>query len=204
MRRPSIGGSSWHGEGMVSIRVRWISALVISVATIVAASGSAAASSGNAGLKVGKTVDSATLAPVLTLSLGVDKASAIPGDTLTYSGQLTNVSSALGITGRFTGESHGDTTATVASYFDQLEYCAQGCGNGLNQHWTAIAGVQVAQAGYTPVVTAEATTGLMLSASGVPADGVVYPASGDALLGTQVPPQDVAIWKYQATFTLSP
>src|SRR5438270_4041839 len=185
-------------------QVRWLTAVASCAATILMLPTGAWASTGNAGVKVSKTVDSATLEPVLSLSFAVDRTTAIPGGTLTYSGQLSNLSSSLGVGGRIASESHGDVTSTVAYYFDQLEYCLQGCGNGLSPQWTAIAGMQAVQVGYAPVVSADSTTGLTLTATGVPSSGVAYPDSGDALLGTQVPPKDVAIWKYQAAFTLTP
>ncbi|HYS29760.1 MAG TPA: hypothetical protein VEQ12_09710 [Candidatus Limnocylindria bacterium] len=80
-----------------------------------------AASNGNAGIKLQKTVDAATLTPILALSLSVDKPQAIPGDTLTYSGTVTNTRGVLGLTGRFVAAAHADTDATVVYYWDELQ-----------------------------------------------------------------------------------
>src|SRR5437588_13041372 len=65
------------------------------------------ASSGNAGIQLHKTVAATAVTPSLSLNLGVDRPSAIPGDRLTYSGSLSNTGASLGLSGGLTAESHG-------------------------------------------------------------------------------------------------
>src|SRR5438445_9329984 len=93
-------------------------ALLIAVAVVVAlasvlAPGGAAASDDDRGIELDKEVDSKSIAPVLGLTLAVNKDAAIPGDVLTYSGALTNTGANLELGGRFTAESRGDATTTV-------------------------------------------------------------------------------------------
>src|SRR6266567_1267680 len=162
---------------------------------------------GNAGIHLAKTVDPAqtTVNPALSLNLGVDKASAIPGDTLTYTAVVTNADSIFGMGGTFTAEALGNVDGTVAYYWDELEACRSGCGDGQgNVQWVAFAGFVAGQPGYQPVVTPDAATGLSLTATSVPATGVTYPSSGDPILGTDITPQSTAKWNYQSTLTVTP
>lgn len=105
---------------------------------------------------------------------------------------------------QFTDESHLDAAATVASYWDEAQYCASGCGNGLNDHWMALAGTAAAQAGYTPATLPDLATGLTLKATPAPQANVTYPASGDLILGTAIAAGATAIWSYTATIALTP
>jgi len=162
---------------------------------------------GNAGIHLAKTVDPAqtTVNPALSLTLGVDPASAIPGDILTYTADVTNADSIFGMGGTFTAEALGNVDGTVAYYWDELEACKSGCGDGQgNVHWVAFAGFVAGQPGYQPVMTPAAATGLSLTATSVPATGVAYPTSGDPILGTDITPQSTAKWNYQATLTVTP
>src|SRR6266851_7102097 len=85
------------------------------------------ASSGNAGIHLEKTVDATSLNPVLALTLHANRQQAIPSDTLTYSGTVTNTGATLGLSGRFTAASNADTDATVAYYWDELQTCLTDC-----------------------------------------------------------------------------
>ncbi len=162
---------------------------------------------GNAGIHLAKTVDPAqtTVNPALALTLGVDKASAIPGDTLTYTADLTNAFSIFGMGGKFKAEALGNVDGTVAYYWDELEACKTGCGNGQgNEHWVAFAGFVAGQPGYQPVMKPDSATGLSLTATSVPATGVTYPTTGDPILGTVITPQSTATWNYRSTFIATP
>src|SRR5260370_40047295 len=79
-----------------------------------------ALAAGNAGLHLSKTVDPAqiTVNPPLGLTLGVAKASPIPGDTLTYTAVVTNAFSTFGVGGTFRAVSLGNADGTVADYWD--------------------------------------------------------------------------------------
>src|SRR6266852_4491396 len=130
---------------------------------------------GNAGLHLTKTVDptQVTVNPALGLTLGVDKASAIPGDTLTYTAVVTNAFSTFGVGGTFRAVSLGNADGTVAYYWDELQSCVLGCGDGTdagNVHWIAFAGFVAGQAGDVPVMKPDVATGLNLTATGVPGD----------------------------------
>jgi len=56
---------------------------------------------GNAGLHVRKTVASSSVRPVLSVTFSVDRATAIPGVTLTYSGSVASTGATLGFKGLF-------------------------------------------------------------------------------------------------------
>src|SRR5712691_2959559 len=188
----------------VSLRVAVASALALLGQTAPAP----ALAAGNAGLHLSKTVDPAqiTVNPALGLTLGVDKASAIPGDTLTYTAVVTNAFSTFGVGGTFRAVSLGNADATVAYYWDELQSCLQGCGDGTdagNVHWIAFAGFVAGQTGYVPVMKPDVATGLTLTATGVPATGVTYPAAGDGILGTVIQPQSTATWNYQSSLMVT-
>ncbi|HYS01676.1 MAG TPA: hypothetical protein VET82_04955, partial [Candidatus Eisenbacteria bacterium] len=164
-----------------------------------------AASSGNAGIKLQKTVDAAAVTPILALSLSADKPQTIPSDTLTYSSTVTNTRGVLGLTGRFVAAAHADTDATVVYYWDELQACLTGCGNGLGDpHWTALVAFIAGQPNYQPITPPAVSSGLSLTATPIPASDVTYPASGDQILGTDIGAKATAAWTYQATVSLTP
>jgi RHS repeat-associated protein len=196
-----------HRRTQVSFRVAV--AAVSALALLGQTAPAPALAAGNAGLHLSKTVDPTqiTVNPALGLTLGVDKASAIPGDTLTYTAVVTNAFSTFGVGGTFRAVSLGNADATVSYYWDELESCVQGCGNGTdagNPHWVAFAGFVAGQTGYVPVMKPDVATGLTLTATGVPATGVTYPAAGDGILGTVIQPQSTATWNYQSSLMLTP
>ena len=165
----------------------------------------------NSNLHLGKTVSSASDAPVLGLTLAVDRSAAIPRDTLTYTAVVSNTGSVVSLAGDLTVQNTDATTATLASYFDavattNISHCGAGSPNdGQNtSQWAPLAGAAAAAGGYTPVQGAPIGTGLALTATPVPAPGVVYPASGDPILGTQIAPGAQATWHYTATIALTP
>jgi RHS repeat-associated protein len=196
-----------HRRTRVSLRVAV--AAVSALALLGQIAPAPALAAGNAGLHLSKTVDPTqiTVNPALGLTLGVDKASAIPGDTLTYTAVVTNAFSTFGVGGTFRAVSLGNSDATVAYYWDELQSCLQGCGNGTdagNPHWIAFAGFVAGQTGYVPVMKPDVATGLTLTATGVPASGVTYPAAGDGILGTIIQPQSIATWNYQSSLIVTP
>ena len=145
-----------------------------------------------------KTVLSATLTPSLGLTLAVDHPSAIPGDTLTYSGTVTNTGATLTLSGDFTASATGTSTATVQSYWDDVATSLDATS------WTALAGTAAAQSGYTPAVAPPVSSGLSLTASPATVTGVTYPSSGDPLLGTTMASGSSALWHYTASVPLTP
>jgi RHS repeat-associated protein len=195
-----------HRGTRVSVRVGIALAAALALLGQIAPT-PARAEDGNVGIELQKTVDPAqtTVNPALGLTLGVDKASAIPGDTLTYTAVLTNAYSTFGVGGTFRAEARGNTPAVVAYYWDELQYCSHGCGEGIhNKHWIPFAGFVAGLAGYVPVHTPTVATGLTLTAAGVPANGVTYPSSGDPILGTSISPESTATWTYHASFIATP
>ena len=202
-----MGRRAAHHRTRVSLRVAV--AAVSALALLGQTAPAPALAVGNAGLHLSKTVDPAqiTVSPALGLTIGVDKASAIPGNTLTYTAVVTNAFSTFGVGGTFRAVSLGNADATVAYYWDELQSCLLGCGNGTdagNVDWVAFAGFAAGQTGYIPVMKPDIATGLTLTATGVPATGVTYPASGDGILGTVIQPQATATWNYQSSRMLTP
>src|SRR5260370_40515314 len=121
-----------RGYGHTRVSLRVAAAVGTALAVVFTSSPPPALAAGNAGIHLAKTVDSGqtTVNPALGLTLGVDKASAIPGDTLTYTAGVTNADSIFGMGGTFRAQALGDVDGTVAYYWDELEYCSTGCGNG--------------------------------------------------------------------------
>src|SRR6478672_10532911 len=197
---------------------KWCSRLALSsldrgflaAALVLLASGSPVGAA-NSNLHLGKTVSSASNAPVLGLTLAVDRSSAIPRDTLTYTAVVSNAGSVLSMAGDLTVQNTDATTATVAAYFDAvattaISHCGAGSPNDGQDtsQWAPLAGTAVSADGYTPVQASPIGSGLHLTATPVPASGVVYPASGDPILGTQIAPGAIATWHYTATIALTP
>jgi RHS repeat-associated protein len=162
---------------------------------------------GNAGILLHKTVDPAQLSinPNIGVTLAVDKTTAIPADTLTYTAVVTNPTATFAMGGDINAEAHADADATVAYYWDELEVCALGCGNGGgNPNWKPVATFVATQPGYQPVDAPALSTGMSLSVQPVTRNGVVYPTTGDLVLGTVISPSATAAWTYLARVTLTP
>lgn len=182
-------------------------AAATSVVLFVGFSPDPAAAAGNAGLHMHKFVDplQLTITPGISVSLVVDKSSAIPGDTLTYTAVVTNPTATFGMGGTINAEAIADADATVAYYWDQLEVCGQGCGNGAaNPHWTPVATFEAGQPGYQPVNPPDLHLGMVFAAQAVTRPGVTYPTSGDPILGAVMNPRATATWTYLSKVTLTP
>ena len=158
----------------------------------------AAAGTGNASINLSKTISATALNPVLGLTLTVDKTSAIPADTLTYSAQASNTGATLGVSGAFKALNNGNIAAAVAAYYDEVEYQAPS-----GSAWTPLAGFQASQSGYTMVSPSPITSGMVLKATGMPSSGITYPSSGDPIVGTQLNTSSTATWSYQASIALT-
>ena len=177
------------------------------LAVLLAFSPTPVAADGNAGIHLHKSVDPArlTITPNIGVTLGVDKASAIPGDTLTYTAVVTNPTATFGMGGSINAQAVASDDAIVAYYWDQLEYCYAGCGNSaFDPHWTAIAAFEAGQPGYQPVTPPDLHSGLTLAAHSITRSGVTYPISGDPILGTDISPSATAGWTYASTVVLAP
>jgi RHS repeat-associated protein/uncharacterized repeat protein (TIGR01451 family) len=157
-----------------------------------------AAAGGNASLQLTKTVSSATVAPTMTATLAVDKASAIPGDQLTYTARVTNTGAVLTLRGSYSAVEVPDNPGTLADWYDEVEYH-----DLTSNNWVSLGGYQATQAGWTPVVPAPATTGLTVTTTPTPAAGVTYPSGGDHVLGTAIGAGKTAAWSYTAKLTLT-
>src|SRR5437867_2934791 len=177
--------------------VALLTALTSPVASIIPA-GAANPGTGNASINVIKTVGSVAIKPNLALQFDVNASSAIPGDTLTYTATVTNSGSTMTISGAIRAGNNGNITATVADYYDEVEYY-----NSSNKTWNPVAGVEASQPGYTPVVRSPITTGMTLTLSPVVSQGVTYPPSGDPVLGTSIVQMATATWNYTASLTLT-
>ena len=182
-------------------------AVVSSLSVLLALVPDPVSADGNAGVHLHKFVDPVqlTINPGIGVTLAVDKSSAIPGDTLTYTAVVTNPTATFGMGGYIDAESVASAEATVAYYWDQLEICAQGCGTGVSDpHWTGVVAFETGQSGYQPVQPPSAHTGMTLAAQPVNRTGVTYPASGDRILGTVITPKALATWTYLAKVELTP
>src|SRR5215467_161811 len=144
------------------------------------------------------TLPSAQLTPGLGLTLGVDRASAIPSDVLTYTATVTNTGATLTLGGDLIASNTGSATATVASYWDELATSLD------SSTWTPFAGTGASQPGYTPAVAPPITSGMSLTVTPVAAGGVTYPAGPDLVLGTTIAPGSTALWHYSASVPLTP
>ncbi len=170
------------------------------------------AGAANANFHLDKTVTRASDSPVLGLTLAVDRSTAIPRDTLTYTAVVSNTGSLLSLAGDLTVQNTEATAATVAYYSDVISTAANShCGaggdnNGQNTtpQWSPLVGTAAAADGYTPVQPAQTSAGIRLTVTPVPAAGVIYPASGDPIVGTRIAPGAQATWHYAATVALTP
>ncbi|MDQ6883677.1 MAG: hypothetical protein M3077_05485, partial [Candidatus Dormibacteraeota bacterium] len=156
------------------------------------------ADSGHSHLTVRATLGAITVNPNLTLSLAVDKAGAIPGDTLGYSGTVTQTGITACIAGSFTAQNTGAATATVADFFDEIDYF-----DPSTLQWVPLVGYANTRSAFIPVVTPRVSTGVTLTVTGAPANGVSYPASGDPVVGTTIAPNATAAWSGTACLTLT-
>jgi RHS repeat-associated protein len=145
-----------------------------------------------------KTVTSVALTPELELALS-GPSSAVPGDDLGYSATLSNRGSTLALSGRFRARNTAAPEASVASYYDYLEYYSKA-----DSRWVALAGVGQATSGYTPQSEPPTASGLDLTATSRAATGVTYPTSGDPLLDTAISSEAIAAWDYTAKVELTP
>jgi hypothetical protein len=72
-------------------------------------------------LTVRVTIGSFSINPNLNLTLGVDKSAALPGDLLSYSGQVTHAGITACLPGTFSAQHTGPATATIADFFDEID-----------------------------------------------------------------------------------
>ena len=158
-----------------------------------------AAASNNASINLTQTLGAPTMTPALQLSLSVDKGTAIPGDTLTYSSTVTNSAATLAFSGTDMAQNNGNIAATVSAYYDDVEYYSTA-----SKSWVALAGTAATATGYTPLVTPPIVTGMIFSATPVTATGVTYPSSGNFIVGTQINTTATAAWNFQASVTVTP
>src|SRR5258708_2603180 len=158
----------------------------------------AAHADGTSNLTVRATIGSFSINPNLTLTLAVDKSTALPGDSLTYSGQVTHTGITACLSGSFTAQNTGTATATVAHFFDELDEWDP---NQLK--WVPVVGVVSTQTAFVPVVTPLISTGITLTVTGVPANGVTYPSSGDPIVGTTIASGATAAWTGSVCITLT-
>jgi hypothetical protein len=153
---------------------------------------------GTSHLVVRGTITGVTVNPNLSLTFGVDRNAAIPGDPLTYSGSVTHTGITACIAGSLTAQNTGSATATIAYYFEEVDYW-----NANALIWTPVVGVQNTQTAFVPVVTPAVTTGITLTVVSAPTTGVTYPSQDDPILGTQIASGATAAWTGQACLTLT-
>jgi len=177
------------------------------LAVLLALAPQPASADGNAGVHLHKVVDPLQLAinPDIGVTLGVDPSTAIPGDTLTYTAVVTNPTATFAMGGYIDAQAVASDDAIVAYYWDELEVCNTGCGNGYpDPNWTGVAAFERGQSGYQPVTTPAVHSGMTFAAQPVNRTGVTYPTSGDPVLGTDITPKATATWTYLAKVTFTP
>lgn len=145
-----------------------------------------------------KTISSATLTPALSLGLSSDHATAIPGDSITYTATVSNTGATLTLAGDLYAAATGSARAMVASYWDDIYLSLDG------SNWTMLAGAAATATGYVPAVSPPGASGLALSPASVTAAGVSYASSGDPILGTTIDSHDIAQWHYTASVVVTP
>ena len=144
------------------------------------------------------SITSISVNPNLALTLAVDKSTAIPGDTLAYSGTVTHTGITACVNGSLSAQNTGGATATVADFFDEIDYWDP---NALK--WVPLAGVANTQTAFVPVVTPRISTGITITVTGVPANGVTYPSSGNPIVGTKIASGATAAWTGSICITLT-
>jgi RHS repeat-associated protein/uncharacterized repeat protein (TIGR01451 family) len=182
-------------------RLGWLSALSLIVASAAAVTTPqpARAATGDASISLTKTVTSASFTPTLGLTLAADKASAIPGDRITYTATVTTTGARLSLAGQFAAASSAEVTATVADWYDDVEYF-----DSSSKSWVPLAVVQQTQPGWTPMVPAPAApAALSVTTTGLTASGVTYPSGSDQVLGATIAAHANARWDYSASATLT-
>jgi RHS repeat-associated protein/uncharacterized repeat protein (TIGR01451 family) len=169
-----------------------------------------------------KTVSAATFTPSLALTLAVTPDRGLPGDTLTYTATVQNTGGSVAIEGIFTAARGGDrerdteskapSDSTVAAYSDVVEYLPPSLAgddrkkvsDDENATWIPFAVASATLPGYTMFDPPPVAGPLTLALTPVPALGVTYPVTGDAVVGTRIAKGAVASWRYRATIALTP
>jgi RHS repeat-associated protein/uncharacterized repeat protein (TIGR01451 family) len=181
-------------------RSSWLAGLTATAlaGTLAVAVAPPAVAGSNASLELKKTVTGATVTPTLAATLGVDKASAIPGDQLTYTARVTNTGAVLTLTGSYSAAEVPDNAGTLADWYDEVEYH-----DLATKSWVSLGGYQATQSGWTPASPSPASTGLAVTTTPAAVSGVSYPSGGDHVLGTAIGAGKTASWSYTAKLTLS-
>jgi RHS repeat-associated protein/uncharacterized repeat protein (TIGR01451 family) len=149
-------------------------------------------------LTVRGSITSISVNPNLTLTLAVDKATAIPGDALKYSGTVTHTGITACVNGSVSAQNTGGATATVADFFDEIDYWDP---NALK--WVPLAGTVSTRAAFIPVITPRISTGITITVTSVAASGVTYPSTGDPIIGTTIAAGATAAWNGSVCITLT-
>lgn len=132
------------------------------------------------------TVAGPLLVPSLALELGAAPSNVLPGQAVTFSLALSHEGATLVVPGLLGIENVDSAPVQVDSYTYSLEYFS------------------VADQAWVPFASTAGLGGLELTVRANPSDGVTFPASGDAVLGTSVAPGGFATWGSEAVVTLSP
>jgi len=162
-------------------------------------------------LHLATTVRTANLTPVIGVTLGVDKSTAVPGDTLTYTALVTNSGVSLVVTGQISAKNESSRTATVGSWFDYISYDPKGKGGDRDDdgyghdrdRWIPIAGAAGAAAGHSPAVKPPLSTGMTFAATPIASSDVTYAAGADKIDGTQIGRDATARCSFTATIPLT-
>ncbi|WP_109474665.1 PKD domain-containing protein [Ornithinimicrobium cavernae] len=146
-----------------------------------------------------RTVAASLLVPSLEVGLAADADTAVPGDTVTHTVEVTNTGSRLVLPGVVGAENMDTSTATLAHWSYQVEYL-----DVAEQRWVSLAGAAGTTDGYVPLDPPARSEGVTLTATPNATGGVTYPAGDDLLTGTTLEPGSLASWGYQAVVDLTP
>jgi uncharacterized repeat protein (TIGR01451 family) len=145
------------------------------------------------------SVTSFAARPMLDLQLAEDRADVIPGDKLGYTATVTNSGADVEAMTSMTAKSTGDTTAVVASWYEEVQYLDP------NGRWCAVAWYSASAPGYSAIDPgAGAPSELIVTTVSKPASGVTYPSDGDHVLGTTIGHNSKASWNLLSGAALTP
>ncbi|HVP02570.1 MAG TPA: hypothetical protein VMT10_08380, partial [Solirubrobacteraceae bacterium] len=137
-----------------------------------------------------------SLTPALqtTLEGGADQV--LPGQPVPYRARVRNSGSALALGASLRVDNLTGAGAQVAAYVAAIE---RRTGSG---GWTVVAARAAALPGYTAHDSGPGGTALTVGASGQPAAGASYPATGDRILGTTLSAGSSGTWQLAASSDL--
>ncbi len=138
------------------------------------------------------------LTPAATTTLEGEQPGGLPGAPVAYQARVVNTGSALRLGAGLGVENLTGQAARVGSYFATIETRPTPSGA-----WSAIGSRESHIGGYSPHDAGPTGAALALALTPLTASGVTYPASGDALAGTQLAAGAKGSWSAAASISLT-